>query len=460
MVITATALIQALVLSIAGSFIFTVIGIIPGTDETATMAPLTLILVLLGAEPIALLAWFIAIAQAIQIAHTIPTAMSALPGSTTSVPMVHYTSLAKQLGIPHISMRKLAAGSVIGGLVAIPIAIVIAYFLAPFASHIEPYVGLVFTLGAILIAYMSKAKWGAIIALVPLSFLIQGFQSIALDAVGHTLFISIFMGITIGPMITELFSVMIPSLRNNQARETKKSVWLAPEPKEKLPYFPNPLKLLTKKQRRSTVGFAAVTAAGFIFSPVGLVVLMGEIVAGRKDELYDKITSTLVVQDAVSNATYMGGFIIPMLAFGLPLSGVAIGPAAPLFNAPPRFYLEPEIHNLSSYLQPWHYLVFGFIAILIGSMFAYPIAIRKARQWTEFMFKYISHEALVGTFLGLIFMLAFYEAGFLGVLVTLCLGLFGGILNNLFDIHTGVQFMAYYASGWIVTTLLSLAGLF
>lgn len=57
---------------------------------------------------------------------------------------------------------------------------------------------------------------------------------------------------------------------------------------------------------------------------------------------------------------------------------------------------------------------------------------------------------------GLIFMLAFYEAGPLGVLVTLSLGLFGGILNNYFDIHTGVQFMAYYASGWIVSMLMSL----
>ena len=460
MVITATSLIQALVLSVAGSFIFAIIGIIPGTDETATMAPLTLILVLLGVEPLALLAWFIAIAQAIQIAHTIPTAMSALPGSTTAVPMVHYTQLAKQLGIPHISVRKLAAGSVIGGLVAIPTALVMALVLAPFTSYIQPHVGLVFTLGAILIAYMSKAKWGAVIALIPISFLIQGLQRISVEAVGHTLFISIFMGITIGPMITELFSMLIPKLRGSQSRNEKKSVWLAPEPKEKLPYFPNPFKLLTKQQRKQTVGFSIITAAGFIFSPVGLVVLMGEIVAGRKKELYDKITSTLAVQDSVSNATYMGGLLIPMIAFGLPLSGVAIGPAAPLFNAPPRFYLEPEIHNLSSYLQPWHYLVFGIIAIFIGAMFAYPIAIRKARQWTELMFRYISHEALIGTFLGLIFMLAFYEAGLLGVMITLILGLFGGILNNLFDIHTGVQFMAYYASGWIVTSLLNLAGLF
>ncbi|NLC05206.1 MAG: hypothetical protein GX778_01635, partial [Erysipelothrix sp.] len=49
-------LFQVVVLSVVGSFIFTIIGIIPGTDETATMAPLTLVLVLLGVEPVALLA--------------------------------------------------------------------------------------------------------------------------------------------------------------------------------------------------------------------------------------------------------------------------------------------------------------------------------------------------------------------------------------------------------------------
>ena len=73
------------------------------------------------------------------------------------------------------------------------------------------------------------------------------------------------------------------------------------------------------------------------------------------------------------------------------------------------------------------------------------------------MFKYISHEALIGTFLGLIFMLAFYEAGIVGIVVTFVIGLFAGILHNLFDVHTGVQFMAYYASGFIVTNILALA---
>ena len=73
------------------------------------------------------------------------------------------------------------------------------------------------------------------------------------------------------------------------------------------------------------------------------------------------------------------------------------------------------------------------------------------------MFKKISHEALIGAFLGLIFMLAYYEAGIIGIVVALCIGLFGGIMHNIFDIHTGVQFMAYYASAYIVTNILSLA---
>ena len=84
---------------------------------------------------------------------------------------------------------------------------------------------------------------------------------------------------------------------------------------------------------------------------------------------------------------------------------------------------------------------------------AYPIAMHKARSWTELMLRAISHEALIGAFCGLVVMLAFYEAGILGVFLALTIGLVGGFL------HTGVQFMTYYASSWIVTQLLSLAAI-
>lgn len=449
-------ILQAILAAFIGGILYTVIGIIPGTDETATMAPVTLVLVLTGVHPVVIYSFVIAQIIAMQISHTIPTAMAALPGSTMSVPMVRYAQLAKSLGIPHIAMRKLAAGSLIGSLVSVPTAILFSYILAPLGSYITPYTGIIFTLGAILIAYMSAAKWAAIVSLVPLSFLIQGIQRLAVESVGHTLFISIFMGITVGPMISELFNVLVPKLRQAQQQDELNEIWLAPDMKEDLPLFPNPFKLLTKNQKKNTSISSIVGSAIFMLSPVGATVLIGEVVAGRSKSLYEKITNTLSAQDATSNATYLGGLIIPLLAFGLPLSPVTLGPAAPLFNAPPVFTVEP-LHNLSSYLEPWHYVVFGFIGIFAGAMIAYPVAVKQGRKWTVLMFKYVSHEALIGSFLGLIVMLSYYEAGMTGIISALVIGLFGGILHNLFDIHTGVQFMAYYASGWIVATLLALA---
>ena len=458
MTISFILIVQAFIAAFLGGIIFSIIGIIPGTDETATMAPLTLILVLLGLHPVVLFAWFIGIIVAMQISHTIPTAMAALPGSTMAVPMVLNSSIAKRMGIPHIAMKKMAAGSLIGSLIAIPISIIAAMILAPIGSWIQPYIGLIFTFGAMFIAYMSKAKWGAVISLFPFAFLVQGFQRLAVEATGTTLFISIFMGITIGPMISEVFNVFVPSLRAQQMREKIKDIFLAPEGERDKSLFPNPFKIFSRKQNRDVAMASAISATTFTFSPVGMTVLLGELLGGKRKELYDRVTSTLGIQDAVSNATYMGELIIPLLAFGIPLSPVALGPAAALFNAPPVFTIDP-INNLHSYLGMGDYLLYGMIGIFGGAMIAYPMAIRKARSWTELMFRKISHEALIGAFMGLIFMLAYYEAGIFGIFVALFIGFFGGILHNLFGIHTGVQFMAYYASGWIVTQLIALAGL-
>ena len=449
---------QAFMAAVIGGVIFSIIGIIPGTDETATMAPLTLVVVLLGFPPVVIFAWFVGILVAMQITHTMPTAMAALPGSTMAVPMVHNCSLAKRLGVPHIAMRKMAAGSIIGTLVAIPVAVGFALLLAPFGNMVKPYIGLIFTLGACMIAYMSRGKWGAVISLLPFAILIQGLQLVAKQGVGKTLFISIFLGITIGPMISEIFNVFIPKLRDLQMREKPNEIWLAPETKTGKSFFPNPFKVLTKKQNAYVIGASAIAACTFTFSPVGMTVMLGELIASRVKEFYNRITTTLAVQDGLSNATYIGELIIPLLAFGLPLSPVALGPAAPLFNAPPRFTMEP-VHNISHYMAASDYIVYGFIGCLGGAIFAYPLAVRYARTWTEKMFKWVSHEALIGSFLGLICMLSYYEAGMVGIVISLTIGLFGGILHNLFGVHTGVQFMGFYASGWILAKLFELGKL-
>lgn len=447
----------AIVAALVGGLLYTIIGIIPGTDETATMVPITIILVLMGLPAGVLFAWEIGIIVAMQISHTIPTAMTALPGSTMAVPMVLNCSLAKRLGVPHMAMRKMASGSVVGTVFALPVAIVVALILSPLGSVIAAHSGIIFTICALVIAFISSAKWGAVLAVIPFAIFIQALQRIAVEGHGSTVFTSIFMGITIGPMIYELFGALIPSRRKQYGKNTENETWLAPDSKDKLPLIPNPFKQLTKKQIGFSGLWTLISSVGFTMSPVGMTVLSGEATSGRCPELYDRISTSLSVEDSTSNATYIAGFIIPLLGLGgVAIGGVAAGPAAPLFACAPRFDIG---NNLAQLLSISEYLLYGIIGLICGAIVAYPIAMHKARSWTELMMRSISHEALIGAFCGLVVMLAFYEAGILGVFLAITIGLVGGFLHSVFGVHTGVQFMTYYASAWITTQIIALAGI-
>lgn len=447
----------AILAAVGGGLLYTIIGIIPGTDETATMVPITIILVLAGAPAVVLFAWEVGIITAMQIAHTIPTAMTALPGSTMAVPMVLNCSLAKRLGVPHMAMRKMASGSVVGTCFALPLAIIVALILSPLGSVIAAHSGLIFTICALFIAYISSAKWGAVLAVIPFAIFIQALQRIAIEGHGSTVFTSIFMGITIGPMIYELFGALIPSRRKQFSKDEENETWLAPESKQSLPLIPNPFKQLTKKQIAFSGLWSAISCVGFTMSPVGMTVLSGEATSGRCKELYERISTALSVEDSTSNATYIAGLIIPLLGLGgVAIGGVAAGPAAPLFATAPRFEIG---NNLAQLMTLPNYIIFGFIGLIGGAIIAYPIAMHKARAWTELMLRAISHEALIGAFCGLIVMLAFYEAGILGVFLAVTIGLVGGFLHTVFGVHTGVQFMTYYASAWIFTQLITIAGI-
>ena len=43
----------AVLMGVIGAIVFTLIGVVSGTDETATIAPLTLVVILLGVPPAA-----------------------------------------------------------------------------------------------------------------------------------------------------------------------------------------------------------------------------------------------------------------------------------------------------------------------------------------------------------------------------------------------------------------------
>ena len=448
-------LLWALGMALAGGIIFSGVGLISGTDETSTIAPLTLLIVLLGVPPVAIFSWFMAAAISKHMIHAIPTALMGVPGDTMAVPMLEDASVLRKLGVPHMALRKMISGGIIAAFLALPISVGFASLLAPFADIVKAWAPVVFTVAAIIIAYTSGGKWASLFALIPFAFFVQGLNKLAIASIGHAVFISMFLGIAIGPMFADLMTILSPGSRHILQRKSSREFWLAPELKTWKGYFPNPFKILSRHQLLYNALTAAVSALTFTFSPVGMTVMMGEFVGARIKGLYQRMTSTLAVMNGTTEATYIAETVIPLLAFGIPLSPVGLGPAAPLFNAPPVFSAQP-VHNLHNFLTPVAYLFYGYIGLVVAFLVAYPFSMNYARKASAWVLKHVSQEAIISMFSGLIVVISYFEAGPVGIAIAVTIAVFGGILNRYFGVHTGVQYMVYYASPWLMLTLLGI----
>lgn len=126
-------------MAILGSIVFSAIGLISGTDETATIAPLTLLVILIGVPPAGIFSWFMAAAIAKHMTHAIPTALLGIPGDTMAVPMLRDATILRQLGVPHIALRKMISGGIVAAFVALPISILFATVLAPFGDIVKSW---------------------------------------------------------------------------------------------------------------------------------------------------------------------------------------------------------------------------------------------------------------------------------------------------------------------------------
>jgi len=148
----------------------------------------------------------------------------------------------------------------------------------------------------------------------------------------------------------------------------------------------------------------------------------------------------------LTNASYLSGTLIPLIAIGLPLSPMAIGPAAGLFNAPPVFTPEHNIHHLLSMSE---IMVATIIGAAIALLMTFFITIKYASEICAFVFRFIPHEALIGLFAGLVVMLAFMDAGVLNIFGTILVALLSGLLYKN-GVNYGVMFMALYAAPWLI----------
>src|SRR5699024_10596683 len=102
-------LLQMVLAAISGAVLYTIIGIAPRTDETAVLAPVTLVLVLAGLESVVILPFFNSAIVAKKLADSIPAAIACIPGGVMSAPMVDHAMVLNKHGMPDFSIRKMAS---------------------------------------------------------------------------------------------------------------------------------------------------------------------------------------------------------------------------------------------------------------------------------------------------------------------------------------------------------------
>jgi putative tricarboxylic transport membrane protein len=442
-------LMTAILFAFIGAIVFSLIGLISGTDETAVMVPLTLLVVLLGTPPAAVFSFFMAAVLAKHLTHAVPTALMGIPGDTTAVPLVDHANTLRRMGMPHVALRKMISGGIIGAFIALPTAVLLGQFLGQFADFFKSSSGIIFTIAAVLIAFFSQGRWVSILMIIPFAFFIKSLDMISFSILDKHLAISFFLGIAIGPMFSDILIATSSSAKRAIEKSEPKKYQLAPETKMWKGFFPNPLKILSGEQKLFTAITTFISSLTFVFSPVGMTSLMGEIVGSRTKGAYKKSTTSLAVMNGVTESTYIAETIIPLIAFGIPLSPVALGPASPLFIAPPVFTIDP-VNNLHTYLTSWDFFLYGAIGLIVAALIAYPFTMNYARKASVLVMKYISQEAIVAMFIGLACLLAFHEGQVVGIVLTFTVAAVGGLLNRILGIGAGVQFMVFYASAWIM----------
>ncbi|WP_017473565.1 tripartite tricarboxylate transporter permease [Amphibacillus jilinensis] len=441
-------IIQMLLSAAAGTILYTLIGIAPGTDETAVLAPVTLVLILTGLEPIVVLSFFIASIVAKKLTDSIPVAVAGIPGGVMAAPMVEHAIVLKEYGKPELAIRKMVSGSVIGTLVAIPVSFLLAHLLEPLSEIIGAYSSQIFFVGAIILALMSKQRWIALASILPFAILIQGMRhlywGLGVIPEGTNVFVSFFLGITIGPIILTLFELLNKNLRQSMDRYDRKLVESTTERKYK--GLPNPFKILTTQELSLSTIASFLGCLVFVMSPVGITILLGELVAARVKDPIKKSALAISSMDALTNAAYLSGTLIPLIALGRPLSPVALGPAHALFNAPPVFTEDNNMHHILSMSDfAWATIIGALVAIMITYFFI----VKYAERICLFVFKKIPHEAMIGLFFGLVILLAYIDAGWINIGGVILIGLVAGFMHRL-GINYGVQFMILYAAPWIV----------
>lgn len=444
-------LLQMLIAALIAVVVYTAIGVAPGTDETAVLAPVTLALVVAGIPLPVVLSFFMAAIVAKKLTDSIPVSVAGIPGGVMSAPMVEHALTLKREGQATLAIRKMASGSVIGTLVAVPISLFLAFLLTPLADVLGQYASQIFFGGAVFLALMSREKVISLVSIVVLAALIQALRhfywGMGVIPEGQVVFISFFLGITIGPMMFNLAQLLVNRERQAMTVTEPKTIQIYKTEEEHR--VPNPFRILTRQEATSAAASSVLGSVTFFMSPVGITIFLGEVMSSWVKGTVEKASRALSSMDAVTNAAYIAGILIPLAALGIPMSPMAIGPGNAFFNAPPVLTLEQNAHHLMSFSE---IAIASILGATVALLITYPIAVRYARQICIFVFRHIPHEAFLAMFFALVMLLAYMDAGVMGILGVMVLALVAGLLNR-WGVNYGVQFMTLYAAPWLMGLL-------
>ena len=103
----AVLIIQMIIAAVLAAIIsYTSLVSAPGTDETAVLAPVTLVLVLTGIQPVVILAFFISAIVSKKLTDSVPVAVAGIPGGVMAAPMVEHAMVLKKHGLPDVSISQ------------------------------------------------------------------------------------------------------------------------------------------------------------------------------------------------------------------------------------------------------------------------------------------------------------------------------------------------------------------
>jgi len=443
--------------SAVASALFIVIGLIPGTSETATIAPATLVVILLGAPPAATLSFCLAAVAAKHLVHAVPTAILGVPGDNMAIPLLEPSAELRKLGLPHIALQKMISGGVVALLLSVPIAVAFATLLAPFGTLIKASVGPIFALVGVSLAFTSPGRWASVFLFIPYGVAMMALNGIAISVNhGQGLSISFMLGMALGPMFVDVLTALSPATRHRLSADGPREIWLAPDVKNWSGRIPMPWSVLTTRQLTYVLLSSITSAITFTFTAIGMTFLVGGIAQSRVKGFYNKMTTGLAVMNATSESTYVASILVPLVAFGLPLSPIALTVGLPLFDAPPVYGTKP-VNNLHNLLSPIETGSYGLLAVIVASVITYPIVMRYARAASAWVMRNVAQEAVLSMFAGLVVVISYYEGGPIGVAVAVTVGILGGTLSKAVGFNIAAQMMSYFAATWIVQTLFGAA---